>query len=277
MSMTARLQRADGALELGYRADGGTTRIAHLFQSDPCRALFPRGEVDDIGQTVLLTTSGGLAGGDRIRMQAHFGPEARQVVTPQAAEKIYRAINAATEIDVALKVEAGAWLEWVPQETILFDGARLRRRFGIDVAAGGGVLAGDILSFGRAAHGESYKGGLLFDRWDVRLDGRLAWADRLRLDAPKRALAHPAGFGAARAYGTILLAGVDAARHLDAVREVLATADSRSAATMVGGVLLVRLLAGSTAELRADYARAWSCLRQVAAGLPPRMPRIWHS
>ena len=115
------MQRADGALELGYVATEGTTRLTHLFQSDPCRALFPRGETDDVDQTILLTTSGGLAGGDRIRTQARCGAGARQVVTPQAAEKIYRAINAPTEIDVGLAVEAGGWLEWVPQETILFD------------------------------------------------------------------------------------------------------------------------------------------------------------
>lgn len=272
-----RLQRADGALELGYVADGATTRLAHLFQSDPCRALFPRGELDDAAQTILLTTSGGLAGGDRIRMRAQCGPDARQVVTPQAAEKIYRAIDAPTEIDVELGVAAGAWLEWVPQETILFEASRLRRRVRIDVAQGGRLLAGDILSFGRAAHGESYDEGFLFDRWEARHGGELAWADRLRIEAPRRVLAHPAGFAAARAFGTILHIGPQAPSLLAAARAALEACKTRAAATVVGGVLLVRLQARTTAELRSDYARIWSCLRQAAAGLPPRMPRIWHS
>lgn len=276
--MTAvRLQRADGALELGYAADGATTRLAHLFQSDPCRALFPRGELDDAAQTVLLTTSGGLAGGDRIRMRVHCGPDARQVVTPQAAEKIYRAINAATEIDVELGVAASAWLEWVPQETILFEASRLRRRVRIDVAQGGMLLAGDILSFGRAAHGESYDEGSLFDRWEARRDGALVWADRLLIEAPRLVLAHPAGFAGARAYGTILHIGPEAPALLAVARSVMETCKSRSAATVVGGILLVRLLARTTAELRSDYAQIWSRLRHAAAGLPPRMPRIWHS
>jgi len=270
------MQRADGALELGYAAHNGSTRLEHLYQSDPCRALFPRGELDDADQTILLTTSGGLAGGDRIRMQARCGPGARQVVTPQAAEKIYRTINAATEIDITLQVEAGAWLEWVPQETILFERSHLRRQVRIDVAAEGSLLAGDILSFGRAAHGESYAEGALFDCWEVRRGGQLVWADRLRLDDPKRALAHPAGFAGARAYGTILHVGADAAAHLETIRAMEPSA-CRVAATVVGGVLVARLLAGSTAELRADYARLWSSLRQAAAGLPSRMPRIWHS
>lgn len=275
--MIGRLQRANGALELGYAAERGATRLAHLFQSDPCRALFPRGELDDVDQTVLLTTSGGLAGGDRIRMQVRCGPGARQVVTPQAAEKIYRAIDAATEIEIDLQVAPGAWLEWVPQETILFDRSRLRRRVQIDVAAGGTLLAGDILSFGRAAHGESYGEGALFDRWEVCCDGRLVWADRLRLDDPKRALAHPAGFAGARAYGTIVHVGAEAASYLPAIRAAIEAGGTRAAATVIEGILLVRFLAASTAELRADYARIWSCLRQAAAGLPPRMPRIWHS
>jgi urease accessory protein len=277
MTATGRLQRADGALELGYVAAGGATRLAHLFQSDPCRALFPRGETDDVDQTILLTTSGGLAGGDRIRMRTRCGADTRQVVTPQAAEKIYRAINAPTEIDVALEVEAGGWLEWVPQETILFDRSRLRRQVKIDVASGGAVLAGDILSFGRVAHGESYNEGALFDRWEVRRAGMLIWADRLRLDDPRAALAHPAGFAGARAYGTILHLGGDTSALLAQVRAVMATSQGRTAATVIGSLLLVRLLAATTAELRADYARIWTCLRQATAGLPPRMPRIWHS
>lgn len=274
---SVRLQRADGALELGYVADGTTTRIAHLFQSDPCRALFPYGELDDAAQTVLLTTSGGLAGGDRIRMRAQCGPDARQVVTPQAAEKIYRAINAATEIDIDLNVAAGAWLEWVPQETILFEASRLRRRVRIDVAPGARLLAGDILSFGRVAHGESYEHGSLFDRWEARRDGGLVWADRLLIEEPRRMLAHPAGFAGARAYGTILHIGPEAPSLLEVARGAAQACKTRWGATVVGGVLLVRLLARSTAELRSDYALIWSCLRQAAAGLPPRMPRIWHS
>ena len=277
MTATERLQRADGALELGYSATEGATRIAHLFQSDPCRALFPRGEIDDVDQTILLTTSGGLAGGDRIRMRARCAAGARQVITPQAAEKIYRAINAPTEIDVALEVESGGWLEWVPQETILFDRSRLRRQVKIEVASGGALLAGDILSFGRVAHGESYDEGALFDRWEVRQDGRLIWADRLRLDDPRQALAHPAGFAGARAYGTILHLGGDATRLLTQVRAAMEASQGRMAASVIGGLLLVRLLADTTAELRTDYARIWTCLRQAAAGLPPRMPRIWHS
>lgn len=277
MTAAGRMQRADGALELGFAAEDGTTRLAHLYQSDPCRALFPRGEIDDVGQTVLLTTSGGLAGGDRIRMQVRCGRRARQAVTPQAAEKIYRTIGAATEIDVDLRVEDGAWLEWVPQETILFERSRLRRRVRIEVAAGGALLAGDILSFGRVAHGERYEEGQLLDRWDIRCGGRLIWADRLWLGDPKQALAHPAGFAGARAYGTILHVGPDAPEHLEAVRTAAEAGSGRVGVTVVGGALLVRFLAASTAELRADYARVWTCLRRVAAGLPSRMPRIWHS
>ena len=147
----------------------------------------------------------------------------------------------------------------------------------IDVASGGRVLAGDILSFGRVAHGESYDEGALFDRWEVHRDGGLIWADRLRIDDPRQALAHPAGFAGARAYGTILHLGSDASGLLAQVRAVIEASQGRTAATVIGGLLLVRLLAVTTAELRSDYARIWVCLRQATAGLPPRMPRIWHS
>ncbi len=274
----ASLQRADGALEIEFIAASGETRLKHLFQSDPCRALFPYPETADLGQTILLTTSGGLAGGDRIRMDVRCGREARQVFTPQAAEKIYRTINAPTEITVSLVAAAGSWLEWVPQETILFERSHLRRRVAIDVEEGGALLAGDILSFGRAAHGEAYDVGRLFDRWEVRRGGRLVWADRLRLDDPKAALAHPAGFAGARAYGTILHRGREPGEALlQPVRALAETLQSRIGATLIGDLLVVRFLAPTTAVLRGDYGKVWCLLRSAAGGLPSRMPRIWHT
>lgn len=273
----AHWQRGDGALELGFKSVEGVTRLAHLFQHDPCRALFPRSEPDDIAQAILITTSGGLAGGDRLRIGIDAAAGTRQLLATQAAEKIYRSDGTRTEVDIALRVGAGAWIEWLPQETILFEGARLSRRVELDVAAGGSLLAGDMLAFGRAARGERFTEGLLLDRWRLRIEGRLAWADQLRLDEPAADLAHPAGFDGAGAFGTLLYAGPGAESLLAKLRDLLDGLDLKAGCSLVGGALLVRMLAPGAEPLRRDFARAWMLIRSEAGGWPARMPRIWHT
>ncbi len=273
----ARWQRGDGALELGFKRVGDATRLAHLFQHDPCRALFPRAEPDDIAQAILITTSGGLAGGDRLRIAVEGEAGARQLLATQAAEKIYRSDGTATEVDIGLRVGAGAWIEWLPQETILFEGARLHRRVELAVDGDGALLAGDMIAFGRAARGERFTRGLLLDRWRLRLGGRLAWADQLRIDDPAADLGHPAGFDGAGAFGTLIYAGPGAEAMLPRVRELTDGFALRAGCSLVGGVLLVRMLAPDAEPLRRDFAALWMLIRSGAGGWPARMPRIWHT
>jgi urease accessory protein len=250
--------------------------LAHLHQKTPCRVLFPRPETGDIPAAVLLTTSGGLTGGDSLRIAIEASPEAHAVVTTQAAEKIYRARDGEAAIEVALEVHPGAWLEWLPQETILFDRAHLRRRTSARVAPGGRLLAGEIVIFGRRARGERFAEGLLHDSWRVRRGGVLAWADALHLEEDiARTLDHPAGFDRAVAVATLVYVGDDASDRLDLARALLAESAGRAGATIVGGLLLVRLLGRDARLLREDFMRLCKGLRAALAGLPARMPRVW--
>ena len=278
-----RLQRSDGALVLGLEADeDGKTRVADLYQSDPCRALFPHAELDDVYQAVMLTTSGGLAGGDRVSVKLSAGAGARALVTTQAAEKIYRARTGGHDEAMNFAVDIGvgenAWLEWLPQETILFDGARFRRETRIDLAESARLLAAEIVVFGRAARGERVTRGAYLDRWRIRRGGRLAWADALTwTDWPTAALDHPAGFAGAVAVATVVYAGTDAATHLEAARAALAAASSRAGVTLVNGLLVARFLGNDAQPLRNDLAQLWCSLRAVAGNLPARLPRTWYT
>ena len=274
-----RLQRSHGALVLALARDaGGATRIDDLYQRDPCRALFPTPEPDDIFQAVMLTTSGGLAGGDRIAATISGAPRTRALVTTQAAEKIYRARAENTVFSVDLAVGAGAWLEWLPQETILFDGARFRRETRIALAADARLLAAEIVVFGRAARGERLAAGHYLDRWRVVRDGRLVWHDAVGWTGdPAAALAHPAGFAGAGAMATVIYAGPNAPRLVDTARATLDTAGGRAGTTLVNGVLVARLLADGAQKLRSDLAQLWCTLRQNAANLPPVLPRTWYT
>lgn len=231
----------------------------------PLRLLLPDPEPDEATTAALLNIGGGLAGGDALRIGIGLDRSARLTVATAAAEKIYRSLGPPTRIDVALDVGAGAWLEWIPQETILFDGAVLARATTIRLAPDARLLAVEILVFGRAAHREVLGSLSLRDAWRLHRGDRLVWADSLRID-DVAVLADRFRFGGAGALATLISVGPD-------VRGLLREAGL--AATMVApGVVLARALGGAT-EVRATVGAAIRALRPALLGQPARLPRLW--
>jgi urease accessory protein len=271
-----RLQRGDGQAEIGFVRADGRTRLRHLHQRTPLRVLFPDSEPGEPMLAALVMTSGGIAGGDRLAVDIAAAAGAAATVTGQAAEKVYRALDgeSAAQSRVRLDVEDGAWLEYLPQETILFDRARLERRFDIDVAAGGRLLACDMVVFGRTASGERFTRGLWQDRWRLRQNGRLIWADAMKVEG-LASIDHPAGFGGAAAHAMALYVGPDAKNWLEAARG-LAVGCRHAAATVIGNVLLARFLDRDAAALRRALAHYIVGMRAAVAGLPARPPRLWQ-
>jgi len=276
----ARPQRVDGAARIRFvTAPGGRTVLGDLFQRAPCRALFPCSERGDLTQAVLLTTSGGLTGGDRIQVAVELDADTRATVTTQAAEKIYRPLptDEPASIQVSFTAGAGSWGEWLGQETILFAGARVRRRFEAEVASTGRLLAVESVVLGRIAMGERFEHGFLHDAWRIRRDKRLIWADALQLDGNiAHTCAAPFGFGTGVASATVVYVGTDANRYLDDVRRVLVDHRRTGTATAFDGLLIVRLIASDVAQLRAAVISVAGEIRSRAAGLPPRLPQVWY-
>jgi urease accessory protein len=197
-------------------------------------------------------------------------------VTSQAAEKLYRSLGADTRMAVDLSVAACGWLEYLPQETILFDEARLDRRTRVDIAVGARFLGCEMLVFGRAAHHEQFLRGRLFDRWQIWRDGRLAWSDSLSLDGDIAAsLASPFQFGGATALATALYAGADAVSLLPVARDIAQSARG-GAVSLIGDILVARFLDASARIVRNDLGNYLTHLRR-AAGLTATLPRIWHT
>lgn len=275
--MPAILQRARGELALTFTAAADITRLGEVYQTDPCRVLTPAPDPGEPQSAVLITTAGGLTGGDSLRVAVTADAGSDALCTPQAAEKIYRATESETAaIDITLKVGAGARLEWLPQEMILFDGARLRRQVSIDLSADATLLAGDITVFGRVARGERFSRGFLLDRWQVRREGHLVWTEAARLDGDLlTSLDHPAGFDGATAQALILYQGLQAEERRDAARALMQADEMQAGATLLEGLLLIRLLDRDASRLRRHFAKLWSVLRP-GLGRPATMPRHWH-
>jgi urease accessory protein len=262
-------QRARGRAELTL---GAGSRTAHLFQSAPLRWLFPQADPGEPRLGALVNVAGGLAGGDRTEVALALGAGAGFTATTPSAEKVYRSLGEATEVKIGVTLSADALCEWLPQESILFDGARLDRRIGVSLDAASRLLAAEMVVLGRAAHGERLRDGAMLDRWRIRRDGRLIWADALRVTDPAASIGHRFTLGGAGAVATLLLASPDAAAHRERAREL-----AEGAASLVAPGLLVARFLGEAGAVRVSLARAVALLRAEAFGHPPRTPRLWRS
>ncbi len=262
---------------LTVRDDGGVTRLVDLYQAAPLRLLFPA-SADPLEPMVaiLVNTAGGLVGGDRLMITVEARAGARLLVMAQAAEKLYGSAGADVRWDVTLKAEADAWLEWLPQETIAFDGARLRRRTRLDLARNAQCLAGEMLVLGRAAHDETFNHGLVRDGWEVRLDGRLVWADALHLEQHiAQTLSTPSGFCGAHSCATLVAKITDPLAGRDALRAINPPENVTFGVTVIEGLLIARWLGVDVLALREHYGAVWRRLRRVAGGLQETLPRLW--
>ena len=203
--------RARGAVRFDVHARDGATRRGVLHEFGSLRVRFPSPEDDGLSG-VFVNTAGGVAGGDRFDIEISAADAARLTLTTAAAEKVYRAPGAAAELNISLKVAAGAHLGWLPQETILFDRARVHRRFDIELDDAASLLLCEIVVFGRTAMGERVEQGEFVDRWRLRRGGRLVFAETIRLDGEYRRQAREiGGRQSGAAIGTALIVPGDEA------------------------------------------------------------------
>lgn len=246
-------------------------RLTGLSQSGSAKAMLPRchGNAPEI---VFLNTSGGLTSGDRLGYRAELAAGTRAIATTQTAERAYRADGAPAKARVMLSVAAGGMLDWLPQETILFEGSALERETEVELAGDAVFLGLETVVLGRAAMGESLTRVRLSDQRRIRRDGRIELLDIFRLDdAALARAASPALLGPARAFATLILSAPGAEDRLDAARGVLDEPGVEAAASALPGRMIVRALAGDAWPLRRQMIRLIDILR------PGGLPRVWQS
>lgn len=258
--------RAVGRIALTVAANNGVTRRSRIREEGPLRVRCP-GQPSAELEAVILNTAGGVAGGDRFDLDISVASQARLVVTTAAAEKIYRALDSDAVITIDLKVATGAALAWLPQETILFDGARLARTIRVDLDRDARLIACEAIIFGRSGMRETVRHGRLLDRWRVYREGRIVHAEAARFEDDIAAtLAAAAVANGGSAFATVLIVPADelvlsAVRGLRVAGEVAASAWK--------GLLAVRLCAANGAALRRDLVAVLNAVRGGA------LPRLW--
>jgi urease accessory protein len=252
-------QRAQGEALVALGPHGPT----HLRQQGSAKVILPR--VGGVPEVVFLNTSGGLTGGDRLSYETRLDVGVRAVATTQTAERAYRSAGGVARVTVAHHVGAGGWLDWLPQETILFDDCAVERSTTVDLGPGAGCLLLEAVVLGRAAMGETV-GKVRFSDWrEVRQGGRLRLVEPLVLTDVALG-SGVAGLDRARAFASIALVAQGAEDALGPVRAVL----SDGAASAFDGKLMVRIMAADGWPLRQQIAAVLGVLRQAA------LPRVWQ-
>ncbi len=264
-------QRAEGRIVLVAAGQGAGTRPERIAEGGSLRLRLPKSGAPWL-EAVLINTAGGTACGDAYSIAAEAGPCAHVVLATPAAEKIYRSDGPVATMDAALTLKAGAHLEWLPQETILYDAARLSRTFRVEMAGDARLTMLEAVAFGRAAHGERLASGLLKDRWTVRRDGRLVYADALHLEGRiGDDLSRPSIGGGAAAIATLVHVAPDAQAKLESVRALLEACGCECGASAWNGMLVARFAADGIGPLRRDLVRFLNAFRGAA------LPRVWMS
>ena len=261
-------QRARGTVELSVNCPNGRSQISRLYQSGCAKARIPRSTGSGL-EAILINSSGGMTGGDRLSWGVTVEAGARASITSQACERIYKAPADTSEVAIELQVEDKAKLAWIPQETILFDHGRLQRTLNADLAPGAEALFVESVIFGRGAMGEQVTTGHLQDRWRIRQGGRLIHAEDLLISGDVNQLAdRPFTLNGNAAMATVLLVSPAAEGQLAAAREIIGQGSGGASAW--DGKLLARVTAKDGYNLRKKLVPLISLLNFEAD-----VPKVW--
>ena len=272
LSYAAGRQRSHGRLELAVARIGPDTRALRIAESGPLRLRLPRTGGPGL-EAVLMNTGGGIACGDVHDVAVDAGDGARIALATPSAEKVYRSDGPLATAAIRLSLGHGADLAWLPQETILFDEARFARSITVELGATARYLGLEAVVFGRTARGEDVRHGSFTERWRIRRDGSLIFADSLRLSgAIASSLDRAAIGGGARALATLVYVAPDAERRLDEARSLLqGSPPVLAGASAWNGLLAVRWIGRNGAELRAAIMPFVEAFRACA------LPRVWRT
>lgn len=264
--LPVRHQRSHGHAAVAFSG----LRLAGLRQQGSAKVLLPR--VRGVPEVVFLNTSGGLTAGDTLDYALDLGAGTRVVATTQAAERAYRAEGGGARVTVTHRVGAGGWLDWVPQETLIFEGANLSRETTLSLAPDAGCLMLEAVVLGRAAMGEVVQNLHFSDIRKIERAGKPVFLEPFLLNSNILAKGPRAGLlGSARAFATLVLCAQGAEEAVGAARAALTEPGVEAAASGFDGKCVVRLLAEDGWPLRKQILKLMQALRR---GAPP--PRVWQ-
>jgi urease accessory protein len=260
-------------LELDIAFERGASVVHRNRHQGPLRVqkpLYPEGA--QTVHAILVHPPGGIRAGDRLQIEAKAGPMAHAFLTSPGAAKWYRGDDGPACQTVQLSAGDGAALEWMPQETIYFNGARVVQRHTVHLGAGARYIGCDVMCFGRQASGERFERGQLRLHSEIWRGSQLLWYEQARIDAGSDALTGPFGLDGETVCATLTAVGPALPAALQAHIRAL---DPLLAASQLKSVFIARLLCSDSEHARRVMTLAWQLLRPHLIGRPALTPRIW--
>ncbi|HEV7328505.1 MAG TPA: urease accessory protein UreD [Bosea sp. (in: a-proteobacteria)] len=262
-------------LELWFAPSAGKTRLVRRRHLGPLVVQRPfHPEKDGTCHVYLLHPPGGVAGGDRLDLRFHLDAGARALLTTPGATKFYRSEHGAGAQSTEIDVGAGAACEYLPQETIVFDGGDARMETHVSLAPDATYVGWDFLCLGRPAAGERFETGRLSQRVEIRRDGKPIWFERLELHGSSPLMAAAYSLAGQPTWGTMIYAGAVAEEAAEQVRAAIGESAVFSV-SQLEEVVVCRYLGPRVADGKALFVRAWNVLRTLGQGKAADTPRIW--
>jgi urease accessory protein len=266
-----------GKLKLVYAHRQNTTALIHNQNQAPLkvqRPFYPEGQ--EVCHSVILHTAGGVVGGDRLSCNFHLQPNAQALITTAAASKIYRSNGTQARQSIEIRVDAGATLEWLPQETIVFNGAIYRQDLRVELATGGSFLGWEINRFGRSARGEKFATGEWRSHTEVWQQGVPLWIDRQWLPGSVEVFHSPHGLAGQPLVGSLVYVGQEVSSDLVEKARSLWDGKGEAGVTRLPCGLLCRYRGSLTSEVRNWFIGVWQLLRQSFLTRSSCVPRVWQ-
>ena len=265
--MLSKYQRAAGRVEIAFLSKKNVFSLAHLYQSGCLKALMPKNH-SHIPEVVLINTAGGITGGDRLSIGVELRERVQATVTTQTAERIYKANNDLGKIDVKLDLKQGSILDWIPQETILFDKSAVKREITVNMHKTSKLFMVESIILGRSAMGETLTNNFFVDHWRILQENKIRYTESLNLSNASE-LSGLATLGENKALATLLYVASNAEEKVQHMRALLKQCDLVSAASAWDGKLVTRLISDSPQRLRAALVFIISEFRKK------QLPRVW--
>ncbi|MGB0128794.1 MAG: urease accessory protein UreD, partial [Rhodocyclaceae bacterium] len=270
--------RWEAALSLEFAQRDGRSLLSRRSQRGPLavqKTLHPEG--DGVCHALVLHPPGGICAGDELAIDARVGHGAHALLTTPGAGKFYRSSGGQATQHLNFRIEDGAMLEWLPQETIVFDGARATLSTRIDLAAGAAFIGWEVVCLGRTAAGERFEGGLLATESRIGTEGKTLWLERGRIEGGSRLLVSPSGLAGQPVTATLLAThGEQVPGLIDQLRRC-AAADGICGVTCLPRLFVARYLGPSAQSARAYFVALWQILRPALIGREAVLPRIWNT
>lgn len=272
------LRSWQGSLALEFERQADKTILRRSQVQAPLkvqRPFYPEGEA--ICHSVMLHTAGGIVGGDRLSFKVQLESNAQALLTTAAATKVYRSNGLEAQQSTRIQIASGACLEWLPQEAIVFDGARFRQQTKVELAAGATWLGWDIIRLGRSARGERFLSGEWRSRTEVWQAGRLIWIDPQFVQGGGEMLEHLHGLAGFPVIGSLVLIGQTISdQMLEKLRSIKPINPLQQGITRLPAGMLCRYRGESTAEARHWFIAIWLLLRQEYLSRSSCVPRVWQ-